>query len=85
MEECICEDCGKPAEWIYSDDTYLCDECVPRGVCYCQRQYVDTEWYEEPTFDDHPFIWGVDKNGDKYWTSVDSKGREYPCVDWMRL
>jgi len=85
-------DCGKVAVWCYmpgySDgNPDHCDECVPRG-CDCNHNYVDPNSYHpalnEPYLPEgeegKDWMW-IEK--DVMWTTLDDKGREYPCCEYM--
>jgi hypothetical protein len=80
-------DCGKPAKWLYmpgyrdDDNDFSCDDCVPRG-CSCNNRSLINHYENGPTEED-----GIEgKNwkwiSDNEWTSIDEKGREYPCVEF---
>ena len=90
-------DCGKVAVWCYmpgysgGDSPYHCDECVNRG-CSCNHRYVSVEAYHPPL--DNPDLpseldgvenvdWKWCDEEKTHWTHIDSKGREYPCCEYM--
>lgn len=93
----IYEMCGgcklKKAVWDYTpgyingDNTYSCDDCVPRG-CDCNHRYIDVNTYHPPlNSPDLPegeegkdFKW---LNKEKTcWCHIDDKGRLYPCAEY---
>lgn len=70
--------CGKIATWMYGpgkadDDTFACDDCVPRG-CSCNIDYlpIDGNW---------------DNRDESNWKAepeqLDDKGRRWPCCEWF--
>ena len=78
METYICEKCGKPADWMYIDDTTLCDDCVPRG-CSCNLELKDDI---EFILDEYG---NIDNPEEDYHQPLDEYGREYPCCEWMYI
>lgn len=74
------------------DNPFYCDDCVSRG-CTCNWRYVKQEDNELdlPTTEDGPWKWVTQKETETmdeikegmYWTHLDDKGREYPCVEFM--
>lgn len=83
-------DCGKMAVWSYAPATtdttnpFYCDECVPRG-CSCNHDYDQEDMPIAETIAWH------DKNDRKWkWleqgksiTTIDDKGREWPCCEYF--
>jgi hypothetical protein len=65
---------------------YSCDDCVGRG-CSCNHRYVDVNGYN-PHLDNPDYPEGEEGKDWKWvengsiWTSIDDKGREYPCAEY---
>ena len=92
-----CYYCNNKATWLYMPcdyeknkktwwqiesirkKDYYCDIHVPRG-CSCNNIYEE-DLDESDSKDDLKFI-GVDSNGNNIYTSLDIKGREYPCCEF---
>lgn len=76
-----CDDCvdrGCDCEWnAVSKDSYgptpLEEDYLPKGI-----EGVDWKWVIRPATEKMSEI----KIGE-YWTSIDKKGREYPCCEYM--
>ena len=87
-------DCGKIATWCYmpgyanGGNPNSCDDCVPRG-CECNYYSTREEDYFPPgDVEPRPMWPGPEDNPVKWldehtWTHLDSKGREYPCCEYM--
>lgn len=80
-------DCGNYAVWMYSPgysgggNNYSCDDCVPRG-CSCNNRRLYQDEYapeEEDGVEGVDWKWLVK---DKEWTTIDEKGREWPCAEY---
>lgn len=97
MEKWMCSVCKeKLAVYYYMPsykgkieaEEYFCDDCVPRG-CSCEENHVDPNAYgPEPLSEPYlpKGIEGVDWKWiekDKIWCSIDEKGRQYPCCEFM--
>lgn len=78
-----CKNCDQPAVWFYMPgDSCYCDDCVPRG-CSCNDYSTLDEIgpTEEDGEEGKDWIW---TNSDKTtWTTIDEKGRQYPCVEFF--
>ena len=97
-EKEVCRKCGKVATWVYipgyqgGGSPFSCDDCVSRG-CSCNYRYVKEEEFEDDLPEGEE---GIDykwvecnpfNENQKYekgvvWTSLDEKGREYPCCEY---
>jgi len=81
-------DCGKGAKWLYMPgfisgaNPFVCEECIGRG-CSCNHRNMLESYEELPTEEDG--VEGVDWKWiekDKIWTTLDEKGREWPCCEY---
>jgi hypothetical protein len=84
MNKELC-DCGKTAVWSYmpgyssGENPSHCDDCVPRG-CTCNHRSTKEVYDNDPEG-----ILNVDYKwiDESTWTSIDEKGREYPCAEYI--
>lgn len=90
MNKRLCSKCyNKMATWCYlPDDTYYCDDCVPRG-CNCRLHEITDNI--TPKSNQRVLYWDETMTtstkekqpNQRFFEYVDEKWRRYPCCEFI--